>query len=150
MSITNDKQTSKFQPGNKIGNRFAPGESGNPNGRPAGSKNLSTILREMLQQIAPEAVIDARFVKEFCKGKKQITVADALAARLLMAAIVEGEGWAIREIGDRTEGKPAQKIDLDMNVTDWRQIAEASGLSEEDVIAEAKQLLLESHLDSGS
>ena len=29
--------------------QFAPGESGNPKGRPKGSKNESTILREILQ-----------------------------------------------------------------------------------------------------
>ena len=27
--------------------QFKPGESGNPNGRPAGSKNLATIIREL-------------------------------------------------------------------------------------------------------
>ena len=30
----------KFQKGNKIGNRFKPGESGNPLGKPKGTKNL--------------------------------------------------------------------------------------------------------------
>jgi hypothetical protein len=30
-------------------NRFKPGQSGNPNGRPKGSKNEATILQELLQ-----------------------------------------------------------------------------------------------------
>jgi len=31
-------------------NQFKEGESGNPNGRPKGSRNLSTILKEMLEE----------------------------------------------------------------------------------------------------
>jgi hypothetical protein len=141
---TNSEQTKapiRFKPGNKYGNRFKPGESGNPSGRPAGSKNVSTILREMLQQIAPKEVISSKFVKEFCKGKKRVTIADAIAARLLMSAIVQGDLQAIREVIDRLEGKSTQKLDVDMQVNDWRQMAEAAGISEADVISEAEQLL---------
>lgn len=43
----------------------------NPEGRPVGSKNLSTLLKEMLQVIAPDEIISSKFVKEFC-GKIEI------------------------------------------------------------------------------
>lgn len=36
-----------FVIGNKIGNRFKPGESNNPEGRPKGSKNLMTVVRDL-------------------------------------------------------------------------------------------------------
>ena len=36
-------------PENLIGKGFLPGESGNPNGRPIGSKNRSTIARKWLE-----------------------------------------------------------------------------------------------------
>jgi hypothetical protein len=87
-------------------------ERRNTVGRPKGSRNLSTVLREMLQEIAPKAIADAKFVKDFCRGKKRITLADAMAARLLMEAIVNGELSAIQQIADRTEGKPKQSLDL--------------------------------------
>lgn len=140
----------KFAPKHKLGNRFKKGESGNPAGRPVGSKNVSTVLREMLQQMAPKEVIDSKFVKEFCKGKTHVTLADAVAARLFMEAIINGDLGAIREILDRLEGKPRQAIDVDMQLTDWRQIAESAGLNEEDVIREAKLILSESANGDGS
>ncbi len=89
---------------------FKKGQSGNPKGRTKGVRNVSTVLREMLQVLAPDAVIDTKFVKEFCKGKKKIYNADAQAARIMFEALVKGEAWAIKELLDRTEGKPAQAI----------------------------------------
>lgn len=94
---------------------FKKGESGNPKGRPEGSRNLSTILKEMLAAIAPDEIVNAKFVKEFCKGKKQITNADALTARLINEGIIKGESWAVKEIFDRTDGKAPQSVDLTSN-----------------------------------
>ena len=115
---TNGKQTAdrlpngKFAPKNKIGNRFKEGKSGNPDGKPEGAKNVSTILKELLAQIAPTEILNAKFVKEFCKGKKTVTTADAVAARLLNEGLIKGEPWAVKEILDRTEGKAAQSLEL--------------------------------------
>jgi hypothetical protein len=55
---------------------------------------------------------------------------------------------AIREIGDRTEGKPMQKVDLDLQINDWRTLAKNYGVSETDVLTEAKLLIAESLTDS--
>jgi len=38
----------------------------------------------------------------------------------LITEAIGGNVQAIREIGDRTEGKPAQAIALDLEVKDWR------------------------------
>jgi len=143
---TNVNQTKKgrFAPGNKIGHRFKPGESGNPEGKPPGAKRVSSVLREMIERLAPGQIADMRLVKEFCKGKKRVTNADALAARIFYAAMVDGESWACREIIDRLEGKPQQSIDIDLAVADWRTLAANAGLSEEDVFAEAKLLIEQS------
>lgn len=96
---------------------FKPGQSGNPKGKPKGAKNVSTILREMLQNLAPDLVVDKDFIKQFCKtlkgkARKQITNADAQAARILYEALVNGEQWAIKELLDRTEGKARQTVEL--------------------------------------
>jgi hypothetical protein len=84
----------------------------NPNGRPIGSKNISTILREKLQELAPDASVDNDFIREFAKGQKVITNGHAIACRLLDEAINKGELPAIKEVFDRTEGKAAQSIEV--------------------------------------
>lgn len=93
--------------------KFAKGQSGNPKGRPKGARNISTVLKEMLQQLAPDDVVNAKFVKEFCKGKKRITNADAVAARIYKEGVIDGEAWALKELSDRTEGKAPQTVEME-------------------------------------
>ncbi len=96
---------------------WQPGESGNPKGRREGVRNVSTVLREMLENLAPAIVINEEFIKDFCKGLKRVTVGDATAARILNEALVKGEAWAIKELLDRTEGKPTQPVDQETRGT---------------------------------
>jgi len=136
MQKTNAKQTqkNKFPPGNKIGNRFKKGETGNPSGRPKLTR-LTEALREQLAEAMPNA--------------PERTIAETLARTLIREGI-GGNVQAIREIADRTEGKPMQKVDLDLQINDWRTLAKNYSLNEEDVINEAKLLIAESLTDSSS
>jgi hypothetical protein len=120
-----EKQLANLRP-------FKPGQSGNPNGRPKKAL-LSDALRRQLAIAAP--------------GMSEKTQAEAIAAALISEAIA-GNVVAAREIGDRTEGKPAQAIALDLDVRDWRQMAQFNGLEIDDVLTEAKLLLAESLADS--
>ena len=88
------------------------GMTNNPNGRTEGSRNLSTLLREMLAMIAPDEIVNSKFVREFCRNKRSITNADALTARLISEGLLKGEAWAIKEILDRTEGKAMLSVDV--------------------------------------
>jgi hypothetical protein len=115
-----EKQLANLRP-------FKPGQSGNPNGRPRKAL-LSDALRRQLAIALP--------------GMSERTQAEAIAAALIREAI-DGNVQAAREIGDRTEGKPAQAIALDLEVSDWRQMAQSSGLEINEIIAEA-QLLIQS------
>jgi hypothetical protein len=130
---TNGKQTAtgKFATGNKIGNRFPKGESGNPSGRPKLTR-LTDALRVQLAETNPDA--------------PEETIAEQIA-RALISEAKTGNVQAIREIADRTEGKPKQAIDLDLQVSDWKVLAKNYGVSQQDVINEA-QLLIESAIDS--
>jgi hypothetical protein len=119
-----DKRLSNLKP-------FKPGQSGNPAGRPK-SITLSEAIRLQL-------------AKKVSAGS-DYTYAEAIAQVLCVAA-VRGNVNAAREIADRTEGRPRQSVDLDMNVHDWRELASRHGLSEQDVIREAR-LLIESAIDS--
>jgi hypothetical protein len=131
---TNGKQTAtgKFASGNKIGNRFKKGESGNEKGRPKLTK-LTDALREQLAENSPDV--------------PEKTIAERIARALIREA-VSGNVQAIREIGDRTEGKPKQAIDLDLQINDWRTLAQNYGVTETDVINEARLLIAESIDDS--
>lgn len=80
---------------------FQPGESGNPSGRPKGSRNLSTILKEFLELE----------VKDDTTGEK-MQYKDSIIKNLLKQANA-GDMRAIQEIFDRTEGKAKQEIKLD-------------------------------------
>ena len=74
--------------------------SPNPSGRPKGSRNLSTILREMLEEEI-EVVID---------GQKERRQFQEVIIRKLLKKANDGDMRAIQEIYDRVEGKPKQEI----------------------------------------
>jgi hypothetical protein len=94
---------------------------------------LSEAIREQIAVVMP--------------GADEQTFAEAIAETLIKLAVA-GDVAAIREIADRTEGKPKQAIDLDMQINDWRILAKNYSLNEEDVIREAKLLIAESIDDS--
>ncbi len=98
LEKTNAKQTqkNKFPPGNKIGNRFPKGVSGNLSGRPRLTK-LTEALREQLAEEMPNA--------------PERTVAEAIARALIKEA-VSGNIAAIREVFDRSEGKAPLTLDV--------------------------------------
>jgi hypothetical protein len=81
--------------------RFKPGQSGNPNGRPKGSKNFATILQQQLRKmvtitvdgkpkrVTVQEVIARRLANDSMKGT---TKAMELLIRLTSAKSVEGAG----------------------------------------------------------
>lgn len=125
MQTGNKGKNGKFAKGNKIGNRFQKGQSGNPNGRPK-SAFLSDALRRKLRETMPDAT--------------EKTVADAVADALVKEAL-DGDVSAIREIFDRTEGKPLQTLDANIGVIDWRETLENYDFDENELLSEAERLL---------
>ena len=106
--------------------RWKPGQSGNPKGRPK-SITLSEALRLELAKVFPG-------------DTQERTFAEVIAQQLVRSAAT-GNILAAKEIADRTEGKPKQSLDVDMAVMDWREMARKYGLSEQDVINEARRLI---------
>ncbi len=124
---------------------WQPGDAPNPAGKPKGAIDVKNRLVKMLENIAPDKVQNAKAITDFCDGVSKITNIDAVNARLLYCAIVAGESWAVKEIFDRIAGKAAQSLDLDVQISnDWRTEAQKYGLTEIDVINEAKLLIAES------
>jgi hypothetical protein len=91
---------------------FKEGDVPNPNGKPVGAIDIKNRLIKMLENIAPGMVQNAGSITVFCEGISKITNLDAVNARLLYCAIVEGESWAVKEIFDRIAGKAPQAIEV--------------------------------------
>lgn len=85
--------------------KFPPGQSGNPAGRPVGSKNLSTILRDMLEEEIEVSVDQAT-------GRKERRKFSELIIRKLIKRASDGDPRAIKEIFDRIEGRAKQSVDV--------------------------------------
>lgn len=80
---------------------FKKGESGNPDGRPIGAKNRSTILKKWIE-------INAK-LKNPGTGKDEIgTVEDNVNLALITKALA-GDVQAIKEINDTLYGKITEK-----------------------------------------
>lgn len=125
------KAGGKFAPGNPHG--FKPGQSGNPAGRPK-SVTLSEAIRLELAKADP--------------GNPDATRAEKIA-EVLVTAATAGDIQAAKEIADRTEGRPRQAVDVDMNLRDWRALASRHGLKESDVIEHARRLIESAATPSG-
>lgn len=78
----------------------------NKEGRPKGAKNLSTILKAMLEEDV-EVVID---------GKKERRQFQEVIIRKLLKKANDGEIRAITEIFDRVEGKAKQEVKVESQI----------------------------------
>jgi len=87
---------------------FKPGQSGNPAGKPKGTKSFTTKVTEALEKIA--------------EGK-DYTYEEALIKSILKKAIVDGDTTMIRMIWNYKDGMPVQKIAGDRDNPLFIQIA---------------------------
>jgi len=123
------KKASKYPPGkhpNQLevlrNNAYQKGESGNPSGRPKGSKNLKTIIGNILERELTATELnkllykdkktkEGAHIKQLCDdyGGK-ITYREAMILRLVVKAVANGDEKAVNAIFDREVGKPSQTI----------------------------------------
>ena len=76
---------------------FQKGVSGNPSGRPKGSKNLTTKVREALSKIA---------------DGKDYTYEEALIKSILKKAILDQDQQMIKLMWNYLDGLPSQSMDI--------------------------------------
>jgi hypothetical protein len=114
----------KFEKGNNHGNRFQKGQSGNPAG-----KTKSALLTDAVRRKLVES-----------------DDLDKIALSLINKA-KKGDLEAVKILFDRLEGKPMQKIDADVNFFDWKAAIVGFGISPEEILNEAKQLLSDGEFD---
>lgn len=86
-----------------------PGEVKNPNGRPKGSKNLTTIVMEALRA-------KKYTIKNEANGQTtEITGEEAFAEAVLENAIKKKDRESLRMIWEMADGKPTQQHKLEVN-----------------------------------
>lgn len=83
---------------------FEPGQSGNPNGRPKGSKNRSTIARKWL-----EVMQDA---KNPITGELEKLSQEDLITLAMIHKARKGDVGAYKQLMDSGFGMPTQQIDV--------------------------------------
>jgi hypothetical protein len=85
-----------------IGRPFEKGESGNPNGRPKGRRNFSTIFYDALENLA----------------KKNNMEPDQLETEIVEKALLsarKGDARFYKDLMDRLHGQATQKTDVTSN-----------------------------------
>lgn len=80
---------------------WKPGQSGNPAGRKPGSKNVSTIVRELLEQDVAKGVLGGIPLSKSVKGKST-SYAQAIVLVMIQKAL-EGDVRAVRWLADRED-----------------------------------------------
>ena len=95
---------------------FEPGESGNPNGRPKGSRNIATVLREYLELEDKQAG---------GSGDALNPLAAELCRLILKAKNESVRLKAVQEAFERIEGKVDENINLKQELPTFRIIPDA-------------------------
>jgi hypothetical protein len=80
---------------------WQPGQSGNPAGRKPGSKNMSTIVQELLDQEADNGMLTRSSIAEIIKGET-ITYAKAVVLATVHKAL-QGNMQAIEWLAEQQE-----------------------------------------------
>jgi len=103
-----------FRKGGEIpGNRFKKGESGNPNGRTAGTKNRGTITKEVFEMVGvlPEKIYNS--LKQI-HPELERTMCIEKIIEIVMAhkAMVDMDTQAAKYLKDNRYGLPKGEVDL--------------------------------------
>ena len=77
------------------------GQSGNPAGRKPGSKNVSTIVRKLLEQNAMDEILSSSNLKDFANGQPT-SYAQAMVLAMIKKAL-EGDVRAVRWLAERQD-----------------------------------------------
>lgn len=80
--------------------RWQPGESGNPAGRPKGSRNRATVMREWL-------ALTIRTTNPLTGHKEKLSIEEVITLSMVRKA-VEGSTPAYVALMDSAYGKPAK------------------------------------------
>lgn len=104
---------------------WKPGESGNPGGRPPGSRNLRSILNDIL-----DIEVQSKGLHPLTRepmSREKIPVRELLIIKLVASGL-NGNIKAIQDIFDRIDGLPEQNINFNKQETAEGVLAEIDDL----------------------
>lgn len=101
--------------------KFKEGQSGNPTGRPKGTRNRSTIVREWLEV--------QQSVKNPITGEQEVLEQQDIMTLALIKKAREGDVNAFRELMDSAHGKQTNQIEGSMQLTGLKVEVVDSGFS---------------------
>lgn len=90
---------------------FKKGEVSNPNGRPKGSKNRSTIARQYLDLITKQ--------KNGLTGEVEELSQEEMITLAMLVKASKGDVNAYKAVMDSAFGQPKQTTDTNLNVSDF-------------------------------
>lgn len=103
QSVNTEKEQKKTDGrGKNLPQHFKPGQSGNPKGRPKGSKNFTTLIRETLQKMG-KIKIDG--------VEQELSYEEAMAFKMIQAAVATGDFQTQKLIWNYLDGMPKQTIE---------------------------------------
>ena len=114
MAKSVDKQQKKN--GGVTGKGWVKGKSGNPKGRPKKGSTWSEVANQLLDASELDISLTLPNGKKHeitCKIEDGNTIRHAVVGALIVEAL-KGNIQAIRELADRTEGRPAQKLEAEI------------------------------------
>ena len=114
MAKSVDKQPKKN--GGVTGKGWVKGKSGNPSGRPKKGSSWSDVANQLLDASELDINLTLPNGKQHqitCKIEDGNTIRHAVVGALIVEAL-KGNIQAIRELADRTEGRPAQKLEAEI------------------------------------
>lgn len=80
---------------------WKPGQSGNPAGRKLGSKNVSTIVRKLLEQDAGNSLLSSTNLADLANGQPT-SYAQAMVLAMIRKAL-EGDVQAVKWLAERQD-----------------------------------------------
>lgn len=94
---------------------FKPGQSGNPNGRPAGAKSRSTIARKVLEMVSilPDDIFKELKAK-YPSIEKKMTV-EEISTIVIANNAAKGDTNSYKALMDSAYGAPKQEVDSVIN-----------------------------------
>jgi hypothetical protein len=102
-----NKEKTKI-PGGKGGTLHVPSKgdpSPNPNGRPKGSKNRSTLFRKWME-------METKGKNPVTGKDEEMTVEDKMILKIISKALVDGDVSAFREAMDSMYGKHKDQVEI--------------------------------------
>lgn len=90
---------------------FKKGQSGNPKGRPVGTKNRSTIVKQWLE-------VSQKLTNPITGEKENMSQEDLMTLALIKKAR-EGDVMAYKALMDSGYGAPTQQVDTTHNINNF-------------------------------